>query len=66
MALAPYLESNIVRVVSAVLSRSNKEKAPVRGLSLCCVQQKAEKMPKVLAETRGFEPPIRVLAPMLP
>ena len=30
------------------------------------MEQKAENLPKLMAETRGFEPPIRVLAPMLP
>ena len=45
---------------------AEKEKAPVRGLSLCSTKQKAESLPELLAETRGFEPPIRVLAPMLP
>ena len=46
--------------------KSRNEKAPVMGLSHCCIWQKAGRLPKLLAETRGFEPPIRVLAPMLP
>ena len=41
---------------------AEKEKAPVRGLSLCSTKQKAESLPELLAETRGAIPAFQAIS----